>query len=231
MKDLQVFAYPAASPSLLAADHAHLREEIEMTEKAGAHFVHIDVMDGRFVENVSFSSAFVEEIHALHSMVNDVHIMIEKPWLFASDFVAKGADILTFHYEACPDDESREVTIQEIHRGGALAGISIKPLTPVEKILPFLGKVDLVLVMSVEPGKGGQSFMPGALPKIRRLKRAISQLPEGHRPLIEVDGGLNDVTGPLCVKAGADLLVAGSYLYGHPDFQKRMALLLGIINE
>jgi ribulose-phosphate 3-epimerase len=231
MKDLSQFAYPTVSPSLLAADHAHLEEEILATEKAGAHFVHIDVMDGRFVENVSFSSTFVEQVHALHHMVNDVHIMIEKPWLFAADFVAKGADILTFHYEACPDEESRLVTIKEIHEGGALAGISLKPLTPVEKILPLLSQVDLVLVMSVEPGKGGQAFMPGALPKIRRLKRAIAKLPEGHRPIIEVDGGLNDKTGPLCVEAGADLLVAGSYLYGHPDFQKRMSLLLGIINE
>ena len=141
--------------------------------------------------------------------------MIEKPWLFARNYCENGSDILTFHLEACPDQESVLSTIQEIRSCGVHPGLSIKPATPASKILPYLELLDLILVMSVEPGKGGQAFLPTSLAKIALLKKEALKRPLEKRPLIEVDGGINEVTGPLAVKQGADLLVAGSYLYGH----------------
>jgi ribulose-phosphate 3-epimerase len=227
MKDLHRYSYPAVSPSLLAADHSRLILETQKAEKLGSAFIHIDVMDGKFVPNVSFGEAFVKEIHDKHTMVNDTHIMIEKPWLFAASYCEAGADVLTFHLEACPDRESVLATIGEIRSHDVVPGLSIKPLTPIEKIFPYLDKVGLILVMSVEPGKGGQSFIAGSLVRLSALRKLIDKLPPEKRPILEVDGGINDVTGPSCVKAGADLLVAGSYLYGHEDMGERMKLVLG----
>jgi ribulose-phosphate 3-epimerase len=227
MKNLHAYSYPAVSPSLLAADHEHLVEETRKAETLGCHFIHIDVMDGKFVPNVSFGEAFVKEIHDKHTMVNDTHIMIEKPWLFAESYCQAGADILTFHLEACPDEESVLATIKEIKDCGVVAGLSIKPLTPLEKIFPYLDKVGLILVMSVEPGKGGQAFIPSSLARLALLRAAIDKLPASKRPILEVDGGINGLTGPSAVKAGADLLVAGSYLYGHEDMGARIKTLLG----
>lgn len=226
MKDLHSYRYPAFSPSLLAADHSHLVEEARKAETLGCQFIHIDVMDGQFVPATSFGEQFVKDIHDQHSMVNDTHIMIEKPWLFAGAYVAAGADILTFHLEACPDKESILATIKEINDGGAVAGLSIKPLTPIERIFPYLDKVGLVLLMSVEPGKGGQSFIPRSLPRLKVLRHEIDKLPKEKRPILEIDGGINETTGPLSIKAGADLLVAGSYLYGHDDMKERMEAVL-----
>jgi ribulose-phosphate 3-epimerase len=227
MKNLHAYSYPTVSPSLLAADHEHLVEETRKAETLGCHFIHIDVMDGKFVPNVSFGEAFVKEIHDKHTMVNDTHIMIEKPWLFAESYCQAGADILTFHLEACPDEESILATIKEITDCGVVAGLSIKPLTPLEKIFPYLDKVGLILVMSVEPGKGGQAFIPSSLARLALLRAAIDKLPANKRPILEVDGGINGLTGPSAIKAGADLLVAGSYLYGHEDMGARIKTLLG----
>jgi len=226
MKDLREYPFPAFSPSLLAADHGHLIEEAQKAESLGCHFIHIDVMDGLFVPNVSFGLDFVKEIHDQHGMVNDTHIMIEKPWLFARSYVKAGADILTFHLEACPAPEKVLLTISKIVKAGGMAGLSIKPHTPVEAVFPYLGKIGLILLMSVEPGQGGQAFLPESLERLAALRAKIDSLPPEMRPLLEVDGGINGVTGPACLKAGADVLVAGSYLYGHEDMGERMAAVL-----
>ncbi|MCI2111498.1 MAG: ribulose-phosphate 3-epimerase [Bacilli bacterium] len=226
MIDLRSFSYPAFSPSLLAADHSRLVEETRKAERLGCHFIHIDVMDGRFVPNVSFGLDFVKEIHDKHHMVNDVHVMIEKPWASAASYVKAGADILTFHFEACPDGPCLRKTIAAIKGAGGTVGVSIKPLTPVEAIFPYLKEAGLVLLMSVEPGKGGQPFIPASLTRLLALRKEIDRLPFSKRPILEVDGGINALTGPACLKAGADLLVAGSYLYGHSDMKERMDAVL-----
>jgi ribulose-phosphate 3-epimerase len=223
MKNLQQIAYPCVSPSLLAAPKEAIPASISLAENSGAPFIHIDCMDGRFVPNLAYDESFVRKYHS-PTLVNDVHIMIEKPWLFVDSYAEAGADILTFHLEACPDEESVRSTIKEIASLGVHPGLSIKPGTPVQKLLPYLDSVDLVLVMSVEPGKGGQSFLPSALAKLLFLKKEIARRPS--KPLLEVDGGINDLTGPECLKAGADVLVAGSYLYGHEDFALRLKKLL-----
>lgn len=227
MKELsQEPSLPAFSPSLLAADHSHLIEEAQKAERLGCHFIHIDVMDGKFVPNLSFGVDFVKEIHDQHGMINDTHIMIEKPWLYARSYVKAGADILTFHLEACPDHEKVLLTIAEIKKAGGMPGLSIKPLTSIERVFPYLNQVNLILLMSVEPGRGGQAFLPNSLERLSVLRAKIDALPLEERPLLEVDGGINGITGPACLKAGADILVAGSYLFGHDDMKERMAVVL-----
>lgn len=211
------------SPSLLAADFTNLKEEILKVEEAGATYLHFDVMDGHFVNNISFGQPVLKSISKCHHLVNDVHIMISEPKKYASDFIKVGADILTFHYEACSNDKEVLEIIDIIHQKGAKAGLSIKPNTPVEVLFPFLPFLDLVLIMSVEPGFGGQSFIKSSLDKIIRLRNKIDT--DGFKTLIEVDGGINEKTAPLCKVAGADILVAGSYLFSHDDIKERMEKL------
>lgn len=211
------------APSILSADFKHLEEDILKVQEAGAKWLHFDVMDGHFVPNISFGLPVLKSIKGCHNMINDVHIMIDNPLKYAQRFVETGADYLTFHYEACKDlDECREV-IKVIHEAGGKAGISIKPRTKVEAILPLLGEVDLVLVMSVEPGFGGQEFIKEALGKIFLLQYHIKK--DELNTLIEVDGGINDITGRQCILAGANVLVAGSYLFGHDDVKERIKKL------
>ncbi len=208
------------APSILSADFNNLKEEIKLVESLGAEFLHFDVMDGHFVPNISFGIPVLKNIAHSHHMVNDVHIMISDPLKYAENFVNSGADYLTFHYEACASDEEINKVIDIIHSNGARAGLSIKPNTPVEVLDKFFNKLDLVLIMSVEPGFGGQSFIPSALGKIKYCREKIDSL--GHPCLIEVDGGINQETGKLCREAGVDVLVAGSYLFGHEDIKERI---------
>lgn len=208
------------APSILSADFNNLKEEIKLVESLKAEYLHFDVMDGHFVPNISFGQPVLKCIAHSHSMINDVHIMISEPKRYAKEFIDAGANILTFHYEACKDIKEVEEVIDIIHSNGAKAGLSVKPNTPIEVIYPVLHKLDLVLVMSVEPGFGGQKFIPSALDKISKVKKLI--LEKGYQCLVEVDGGINEETGKLCKEAGVDILVAGSYLFGHKDIEERI---------
>ncbi len=211
------------APSLLSADKKNLKSEILKVEALGAEYIHWDIMDGIFVPNKSFEVSAVKENAKVHKMVNDVHIMVQDPEKVAPEFIKAGADIVTFHYEAleCPNCCSKVIDL--IHKKGCKAGISIKPKTKVKVLKELVKEVELVLVMSVEPGKGGQAFIPSALGKIRKLRKWIDK--NNLNCLIEVDGGINGETGQKCRKAGADILVAGSYLYGHEDIAKRFETL------
>ena len=208
------------APSILSADFNNLKKEMDVVEQAGAEWLHFDVMDGHFVPNISFGIPVLKSIAHSHNMVNDVHIMISDPLKYASEFIKSGAEYLTFHYEACKDDEEVQKVIDLIHSLNGKAGLSIKPKTDVKVVDKFLKDLDLLLVMSVEPGFGGQSFMPNALEKISHLRNEIDR--NGYKCLVEVDGGINDETGKLCKEAGVDVLVAGSYLFGHEDVKARI---------
>ena len=209
------------APSILSADFKNLERDIKEVEKANADWLHFDVMDGHFVPNISFGIPVLKSIHGCHKMVNDVHIMISEPKKYAEQFIKSGADYLTFHYEACAYDKEVEEVIDLIHSLKGKAGLSIKPNTPVEVLDRFLDKLDLVLIMSVEPGFGGQTFMENALDKIAYLRKEIDE--KGYKCLIEVDGGINKETAKCCKEAGVDVLVAGSYLFGHDDIKERIA--------
>ena len=208
------------APSILSADFNNLLADIKRIETAGAEWLHFDVMDGHFVPNISFGVPVLKSIAHKHNLVNDVHIMISDPLKYAPEFIKNGAEYLTFHYEACENDNKVFEVIDLIHSLGGKAGLSIKPNTPVNVLDKFLSQLDLVLVMSVEPGFGGQSFIPNALDKISYLRKVIDD--NKYNCLIEVDGGINEETGKLCRKAGVDVLVAGSYLFGHDDIAQRI---------
>ena len=211
------------APSLLSADKAHLKEEIKKVEELGCEYIHWDIMDGIFVPNKALPLEAVKEYAKCHKMVNDVHIMVADPMKVAPEFIEAGADIVTFHYEALECPVCCGKLIKKIHELGCKAGISIKPKTNVKVLKELVKQVDLVLVMSVEPGKGGQAFIPSALGKIKKLRKWIDK--ENLNCLIEVDGGINAETGQKCRKAGVDILVAGSYLYGHDDIKERVESL------
>ena len=211
------------APSLLSADKTHLKDEILKVEALGCEYIHWDIMDGIFVPNKSFPVSAVKENAKVHKMVNDVHIMVADPMNVAPEFIEAGADLVTFHYEALDCPVCCGKLIKKIHDLGCKAGISIKPKTNVKVLKELVKQVDLVLVMSVEPGKGGQAFIPSALGKIKKLRKWIDK--QNLDCLIEVDGGINAETGAKCRKAGVDILVAGSYLYGHDDIKERVESL------
>lgn len=197
------------APSVLSADFAHLKEDIDTIYDGGKSWIHYDVMDGHFVPNISFGYSILSNVRAVTDLFIDVHLMITDPGQYLDEFINAGADLITFHIEAVSSVQEARVLIQRIHDAGCLASISIKPGTDVEAVKPFLDDLDMVLVMSVEPGFGGQSFNPSALDKITELK----EIRNGRRYLIEVDGGINENTANLCRGAGSDVLVAGSYVF------------------
>ena len=201
------------SPSILAANFADLGRECRKVLDAGADMLHIDVMDGHFVPNISLGVPVLASLHkALPDAYYDVHLMISQPVRYAEAFVQAGASCITFHVEAVEDAAG---AIKAIHALGVGAGVSIKPATPVEDILSILDQVEMVLVMSVEPGFGGQKFMPAAVDKIAALDAYRREHGLGFR--ISVDGGVNSQTGALCTAAGADILVAGSQVFAAAD--------------
>lgn len=206
------------SPSILSADFVNLERDIKRVEEAGADWLHIDVMDGHFVPNITIGVPIVSSIRKITSMPLDVHLMIENPEKYIDSFRNAGADIITFHYEAAPN-KVLEIA-DKIKSTGAKAGLSIKPKTEVSEILDFLNAFDLILIMTVEPGFGGQSFMHDCAQKIPEIKQ---DAPEGL--IIQVDGGINNVTGHVCTSLGANSLVAGNYIYGHSDIRQAVQSL------
>lgn len=193
------------APSILSADFLRLGEAIQMVEESEAEWVHCDIMDGHFVPNISYGMPIVKAVRPATKKVVDCHLMIEHPELYVEAFAAAGADMITVHREACVHLDRQ---VAQIHDLGCKAGVALNPATPVETLVDILHAVDMVLIMSVNPGFGGQKFIPRALDKVRRLRALAPDL------LIQVDGGVNAETGAELVAAGADVLVAGSYVFG-----------------
>jgi len=210
------------APSVLSADFSRLEDDLSSMTSAGADFLHLDVMDGHFVPNITFGPLICGALRKLSDLPLDAHLMISRPDNYLEPFAKSGIDGLTIHIEADAEISSTLAMIQEL---GMKRGISLNPGTPLEDILPYLDQVDLVLVMSVQPGFGGQKFNPVAVEKIAELNRRRAE--EGFDFLINVDGGINDLTGPQCREAGADILVSGSWLFGAEDRAARMKVLSG----
>lgn len=203
---------PQLAPSILAADFANLQKEVEMLNSSVADYIHVDVMDGSFVPNISFGIPVTEAIHRHAKKPLDVHLMIVNPELYLEAFVKAGAAILTVHVEACTHLHR---TLQEIKRLGVRAGVALNPHTPIESLSEVLEEVDLVCVMSVNPGFGGQKFIEHSYAKVANLKEMI--IKKGSSTQIEVDGGVTDQNARRLVEAGADILVAGSFVFNAPD--------------
>ena len=205
------------SPSLLAADFANLTKDIDMINRSEADWLHLDVMDGVFVPNISFGFLVLEAVAKICKKPLDVHLMIVDPGKFTEQVKALGAYMMNVHYEACTHLHR---TIQQIHAAGMKAGVTLNPHTPVNVLEDIIQDVDMVLLMTVNPGYGGQKFIEHSIDKVRRLRELIQQ--SGSHALIEVDGGVNGETGRRLVEAGVDVLVAGSYVFGDAQPEEKI---------
>lgn len=213
------------APSILSADFKILGEQMALCEQGGAEYLHFDVMDGMFVQNISFGIPVLESIKGSSGMVLDVHLMVTEPIRYVEAFAKAGADILTVHYEACEDVQA---TLDQIHACGIKAGITIKPDTPVEVLKPYLDQADMFLIMSVEPGQGGQGFIPESLEKIRVLREMLQK--RGLDTDIEVDGGIKLENVAEVAKAGANVMVAGSAVF-RGDIEENVSGFMRILKD
>ena len=208
------------SPSILAADYGKLAEEITKVTDAGAEYIHIDVMDGHFVPNISIGVPVVASIRKVTSAVFDCHLMISNPIDYIDAFIKSGADLISFHVESNSDISE---TIKKITSANKKAALVVKPNTPINVVFPYLKDISMVLVMTVEPGFGGQSFMEDMLPKVTALREEIER--QGLNVDIQVDGGVDNITASACKDAGANVLVAGSYIFKSPDVKEAINIL------
>ena len=205
------------APSILSSDFANLESEIKKLEKNGADWVHVDVMDGHFVPNLTIGAPVVKALRRVTNIPLDVHLMIENPEKYIKDFALAGSDIITFHYEAAKNNV--DYLIGLIRSYGKKVGLSIKPKTKVSEIEKYIKDVDLILIMTVEPGFGGQKFMPDCAEKISEIKNISRQV------IVEVDGGINEKTAVYCKKMGVDVLVAGNYIFSSDNMEEAIASL------
>ncbi len=211
------------APSILSLDYANVSEQLRLLRESKAKWLHFDVMDGHFVPNLTFGPDILKGFKCATQLVMDVHIMVDNPSFIADLFIQAGADIITFHLEAVKGMEECVALCKHIRKKGIKVGVSVKPNTAVDVLLPYLSEIDIILIMSVEPGFGGQQFLAHTLDKVRILRQEIDKY--GHDVKIEIDGGINEQTAPLAIRAGCDVLVAGSYIFKN-DIKQSVDLLL-----